>query len=103
MLLPIFLEKYHALRNFSWIFLTSKHCRRSPLVQGGMEITCKVIVKIPGTCVNILLMEKYKQLVQQLYIEPKNEYIQESFLQANETIHGSEDQPVSKKATVKRK
>ena len=73
MLLPIFLEKYHALRNFSWIFLTSKHCRRSPLVQGGMEITCKVIVKIPGTCVNILLMKKYKQLVQQLYIEPKNE------------------------------
>ena len=31
-------------------------------------------------------MEKYKQLVQQLYIEPKNEKILGSFLQANEMI-----------------
>ena len=65
--------------------LTSEHYRRLPIVQGGMEITCKVTVKIPGTCVNILLMEKYKQLVQQLYIEPKNEEIVGSFLQAKET------------------
>ena len=40
--------------------LTSEHYRRSPIVQGGMEITYKVTVKIPDTCVNILLMEKYK-------------------------------------------
>ena len=65
--------------------LTSEHYRQS-VVQGGMEIACKVTVKIPGTCVNILLMEKYKQLVQQLYIEPKNERILGSILQANETI-----------------
>ena len=45
--------------------LTSEHYRRSRIVQGGMEIACKVTVKILGTCVNILLMEKYKQLVQQ--------------------------------------
>ena len=51
-----------------------------------MEIAWKVTVKIPGTCVNIFLMEKYKQLVQQLYTEPKNEKILGSFLQANETI-----------------
>ena len=68
-----------------------------------MAIACKVTVKIPGTCVNILLMEKYKQLVQQLYIEPKNEEILGSFLQANETIDGVETQPVPKKAKVKRK
>ena len=65
--------------------LTSEHYRRPPIVHGGMEITCQVTVKIPGTCVNILLMEKYKQLVQQLYIEPKNEEIVGSFLQAKET------------------
>ena len=50
-----------------------------------------------------MLIEKYKQLVQQLYIEPKNEEILGSFLQANETIDGVEAQPVSKKAKVKRK
>ena len=59
--------------------------------------------KIPGTCVNILLMEKYKQLMQQLYIALKNEKTLGSFLQANETIDGAEAQSVSKKAKVKRK
>ena len=48
-------------------------------------------------------MEKYKQLTQQLYIEPQNEEILGSFLQANETVDGVEAQPVSKKAKVKRK
>ena len=48
-------------------------------------------------------MEKYKQVVQQLYTEPKNEEILGSFLQANETIDGVEAQPVSKKAKVRRK
>ena len=83
--------------------LTSKHYRRSPIVQGGMEIFCGVAVKTPGTCVNILLMEQNKQLVQQLYIEPKNEEILGSFLRANETIDGVETHPVSKKAKVKKK
>ena len=38
-----------------------------------------------------------------MYIEPKNEEILRSFLQANETIDSVEAQPVSKKAKVKRK
>ena len=71
--------------------------------QGGIEVACKVTVKIPGTCINILLMEKYKQLVQQLYIEPKNGEILGSYLQANETIDGVEAQQVWKKAKRKRK
>ena len=48
-------------------------------------------------------MEKYKLLVQQLYIETKNEEILGSSLQENQTIDGVEAQPVSKKAKVKRK
>ena len=80
--------------------LTSEHYLRSPI---GMEVARKVTVKIPGTCVNILLMEKYKQLVQQFYIEPKNEEILGLFLQANETIDRAEAQPALKKAKVKRK
>ena len=51
----------------------------------------------------MLLMEKYKQLVQQLYIEPKNEEILGSFLQANETVDGVEAQPGLKKGKVKKK
>ena len=67
--------------------LTSEHYRRSPIVQGGMEIPCKVTVKIPGTCLNLLLMEKYKQLVEELYIEPKKEEILGSFLQPMEPVN----------------
>ena len=48
-------------------------------------------------------MKKYKQLVQQLCTEPKNEEILGSFLQANGTIDGAEAQTVSKKTKVKRK
>ena len=48
-------------------------------------------------------MEKYKQLVYQLYIQPKNEETLGSFLQPIETIDGVEAQPVLKNAKVKRK
>ena len=74
--------------------LTSEYYRRSAIVEVEM---------IHGTWVNILLIEKYKQLVQQLYIEPKNEEILGSFLQANEMIDGVETLLVLKKAKVKRK
>ena len=43
------------------------HYRRSPLVQGGIEIPCVVTVPVPGTVINQLLMERYKQLVETLY------------------------------------
>ena len=78
--------------------LTSENDRRSPIAQGGMESQT-----IPSACVNILLMEKYKQLMQLLYIAPKNEKTLGSFLQANVTKDGAEAQSVLKKAKVKRK
>ena len=53
--------------------LTSTHYRRSPLFQGGIEIPCVVTVSMPGTVINQLLMERYKQLVETLYVEPKKE------------------------------
>ena len=60
--------------------LASTNYRRSPLVQGGIEISCIVTVSMLGTAVNQLLMERYKQLVEKLYIKPKNEEILGSFL-----------------------
>ena len=62
--------------------LTGVHYRRSPLVQGGLEIPCKIMVTISGTVSNLLCMEKYKDIVTDRYIEPKNEEIMGSFIQA---------------------
>ena len=60
--------------------ITSTDYRRSPLVQGGLEIACKVIVKLPGTVRNHLLMDRYVKIVKVNYIEPKHKVILGSFL-----------------------
>ena len=39
--------------------LTSKHYRRSPLVQRGLNTPCKVSVTMPGIVSNLLVLEKY--------------------------------------------
>ena len=84
--------------------LSSTNYRRSPLVQGGIEIPCIITVKMPGTILNQLLMERFKQLVQERYIEPKNEEILGSFLHIDD--EGVKERPVpvpkkkKKKATV---
>ena len=82
--------------------LTSTHYRRSPLVQGGIEIPCVVTVSMPGTVINQLLMERYKQLVETLYIEPKEEEVFGTFLQLENT--GEQDlAPVASKQKKKPK
>ena len=62
------------------LVLSSRHYRRSPLVQGGLEIACHVTVKLPGTIKNHLIMDRYQQLVLDLYTEPKDEEILGSIL-----------------------
>ena len=82
--------------------LTSTHYGRSPLVQGGIEIPCVVTVSMPGTVINQLLMERYKQLVETLYTEPKEEEILGTFLQLENT--GEQDlAPVAPKQKKKPK
>ena len=73
--------------------LTSTDYRRSPLVQGGLEIACKVIVKLPGTVRNHLLMDRCVEIVKVNYIEPKHEVILGSFLKKSSTAA----QPTNKK------
>ena len=34
--------------------LIEKHCCRSPLIKGGLEIPCKVSVSLLGTCAKFL-------------------------------------------------
>ena len=62
------------------LVLLARHYRRSPLVQAGMDIACHVTVKLPGTIKNHLIMDRYQQLVLDLYTEPKDEEILGSFL-----------------------
>ena len=59
--------------------LTSTNYRRSPLIQGGLEIYAKVIVTMPGKVRNHFLLEKYKEIINDRYTEAKNEIIIGSF------------------------
>lgn len=66
------------------VTLTGSHYRKSPLFQGGLEIPCKITVTMPGTIRNHLLLDRYRELVNDLYCEPKEEIILGNFLTPNE-------------------
>ena len=56
--------------------LTSTNYQRSPLIQGGLEIPCVVVAKINGhSARNQMILQKFEQLVNDLYAEPKNEIV----------------------------
>ena len=81
---------------------------RSHLIQVGLEIRCKVSVTLPGTMKNHMLLSRYKELVNKLYCEPKNEVIIGNFLTSvpNENIHlnqPQQQQMAQKKVNRKRK
>ena len=63
--------------------LSSTSYRRSPLVQGGMEIPCRMSVWMPETFKNRAIVEKYKEMVDVLYTEPDGCAILGSFLHHN--------------------
>ena len=46
--------------------------RQSPLVQGGLEIPVTVWIELDSTSKNILVLERYKKLVNENYKEPIN-------------------------------
>ena len=60
--------------------LTSTHYRRSPIMQGGLKMLCKVTVKLYRTVKNHMLLGRYMQLVNSLYCEPQEEVIMGSLL-----------------------
>lgn len=51
--------------------LTSSTYRRSPLVQGGLEIPCKVSVGMRPTVKNNEILGRYLELVKTYYVEPE--------------------------------
>lgn len=79
--------------------ILGRHYRRSPLVQGGLEVPCEVTVTMSGSVVNHLLLTRYETLLEELYIEPKNEEIVGTFLSAareNEKETGPRPRPPKK-------
>ena len=74
--------------------LTGTHYRRSPLFQGGLEIPCLVTVTIPQSIKGHMLIQRYQQMVEELYCAPKEELIMGNFL---EQIVPTEDEPRLKK------
>lgn len=66
--------KYFLDRGFSmYCKLTSRHYRRSPLVQGGLEIKCEVMINARPTLLQAKLTTRYLELVHSLYTEPVEE------------------------------
>lgn len=45
-----------------------------------MEIGCKVTASIPGTCINILILKKYQDIIEENYTKPKEKTILGSYL-----------------------
>ena len=83
--------------------LVSTNYRRSPLVQGGLEIPAKITGTMPGTVRNRLLIDKYKEIVTEIYAEPKKEEILGSFLALlPEPIRKLKEQKSTPKVTTKK-
>ena len=81
--------------------LSSANYRRSPLIQGSLQISCDVTVTMPWTTDNQLILEKYKKLVCEKYAEPKEEVIIGSFLESNITAQtGHQEFKINKKTNV---
>ena len=66
--------------------LTSTYYRISPLVQGGLEIPCKVEIRMPYTVKNKAIVKKYKEIVEMLYCEPDGKEAIGSFLHHGDEI-----------------
>ena len=66
-----------------------------------MEIACKVTVSILGTCINLLLVERYKKLVEDTYTEPKNEEILGSYLIQHEEEGNQDPREIDRKRKEK--
>ena len=50
--------------------LTSEHYRRSPLVQGGLEIPCRVQITMANTKKCSQILDRYLDLIDTLYSQP---------------------------------
>ena len=66
--------------------LTSTYYRISPLVQGGLEVPCKVEIRMPSTVKNNAIVKKHKESVEMVYCEPDGKEALDSFLHHGDEI-----------------
>ena len=66
--------------------LTSTYYRIAPLVQGGLEIPCKVEIRMPSTATNKAIVKKYKEIAEMVYCEPDGKEAIGSFLHHGDKI-----------------
>ena len=83
--------------------ITCSYYRRSPLFQGGLEIPSLVTVSMPGTIRNNLLLDRYRELVTELYCKPKDEIIIGNFLSPTEQVPIETPQKRQKRVSVPEK
>ena len=75
-------------------------------MQGGLEIPLNITVKLHGTVKNHMVLDRYMQLVNSLYCEPKEKVIMGSFLTKTQLLAllpASRIAACSVKKTVKKK
>ena len=75
--------------------LVSVHYRKSPLVQGGLEIPCKVIVRMSPTVRNNQLLDRLLELVSTIYSEPDTPVIMGSILTHEKDFLSTDKEPLS--------
>ena len=80
--------------------LASTKYRVSPIVQGGLEIACKLTVKMPVTKISHALISKYEEIFTANYCDPEEETIKGSFIGHNETMERPKSSTSSKKRKV---
>ena len=57
-----------------FVEVSSNHYRHPPLVQGGLEIPCRLSVKLAVAIIkNNMLVDRYKQILEELIEEPSEE------------------------------
>ena len=59
--------------------IRGRHYRRSPLIQGGLEVPCDVTITMVRSVVNHLLLTRYEPLLKEFYLEQKEEKIIATF------------------------
>ena len=82
--------------------LHQTHYHRSPLVQGGLEIPCDLVIRMPATMKSAELLKKYLKLFENCYEEPQEIVILGTFgSKSVENIRGNEkNNPLRRKEST---
>ena len=81
--------------------LYSRHYRRSPLVQGELEIECEVVINSRATMLQSRLTARYLELVKDMYNEPAEDRVVRNIFNFVMTLPPMVNMPVPKKRKKK--